>query len=48
MASIIGTASETLIRFMSELKSEGFIEQEGKTIYITDEEGLIDFANIGY
>ena len=48
MASIIGTASETLIRFMSELKAEGFIEQEGKTIFITNEEGLIDFANIGY
>jgi CRP-like cAMP-binding protein len=48
MASIIGTASETLIRFMSELKEEGFIEQEGKTIYITDEKGLIEFANISY
>ncbi len=48
MASIIGTASETLIRFMSELKQEGFIEQEGKTIYIIDEKGLIDFANISY
>ncbi|MFT6631402.1 MAG: CRP-like cAMP-binding protein [Bacteriovoracaceae bacterium] len=48
MASIIGTASETLIRFMSELKAEGFIEQEGKNIYIKDEEGLIEFANIMY
>lgn len=48
MASIIGTASETLIRFMSELKSEGFIEQQGKVIYLINEEGLIDFANISY
>lgn len=48
MASIIGTASETLIRFMSELKQEGYIEQAGKTIFITDEEGLLDFANIAY
>jgi CRP-like cAMP-binding protein len=48
MASIIGTASETLIRFMSELKQEGLIAQEGKTIFITDEKGLIDFANIAY
>jgi CRP-like cAMP-binding protein len=48
MASIIGTASETLIRFMSELKQEGFISQEGKTIYIDDEKGLLDFANISY
>ncbi|MEE2670908.1 MAG: Crp/Fnr family transcriptional regulator [Bdellovibrionota bacterium] len=48
MASIIGTASETLIRFMSELKQEGFIEQKGKVIYILDEPGLLDFANITY
>lgn len=48
MASIIGTASETLIRFMSELKQEGFIEQDGKTIYIINEEGLLNFANIAY
>lgn len=48
MASIIGTASETLIRFMSELKAEGYIEQEGKKIFIINEEGLLEFANIGY
>lgn len=48
MASIIGTASETLIRFMSELKQEGFIEQDGKVIFISDEKGLLDFANIAY
>jgi CRP-like cAMP-binding protein len=48
MASIIGTASETLIRFMTELKQEGFIEQEGKDIFIINEEGLVDFANISY
>jgi CRP-like cAMP-binding protein len=48
MASIIGTASETLIRFMSELKQEGFIEQQGKTIYLVDEKGLLEFANISY
>ena len=48
MASIIGTASETLIRFMSELKQEGLIAQSGKKIYIKDEEGLLNFAGIGY
>lgn len=46
MASIIGTASETLIRFFTEFKNEGIIEQEGKTIFIKDEEKLMDFANI--
>lgn len=48
MASIIGTASETLIRFFTEFKTEGLIEQEGKIIFIKDEEKLIDFANIIY
>lgn len=48
MASIIGTASETLIRFMSELKQEGLLAQEGKKIYITNEEALIDFAGVAY
>ncbi|MBT4792786.1 MAG: Crp/Fnr family transcriptional regulator [Halobacteriovoraceae bacterium] len=46
MASMIGTASETLIRFFTELKNEGLIEQEGKIIFILDEEKLLDFANI--
>jgi len=48
MASIIGTASETLIRFFTEFKAEGLIEQEGKTIFIIDEDKLMDFANIPY
>lgn len=48
MASIIGTACETLIRFMSELKSEDLIRQEGKKIFITDEKGLIEFAGLNY
>jgi len=48
MASMIGTASETIIRFMSEFKEEGLISQEGKTIYITNEPALIELANINY
>lgn len=48
MASIIGTASETLIRFLSELKQEKLISQDGKRIYIEDERGLLDFAGILY
>lgn len=46
MASIIGTASETLIRFFTEFKNEALIEQEGKTIYIINEKKLLQFANI--
>lgn len=48
MASIVGTATETLIRFISELRDEGIIDQEGKEVTILDEEKLIKFANLGY
>lgn len=48
IASMIGTASETVIRFISEFKEEGLIEQEGKIIFILDEDRLLEFANIHY
>lgn len=46
MATMIGTANETLIRFMSEFKEAGILEQEGKTIFIKNEEELLNWANI--
>ena len=46
IASMVGTANETVIRFISEFKDEGLIEQEGKTIFIVDEERLVEFANL--
>ncbi len=48
MATMIGTANETLIRFMTEFKEAGILEQEGKVIYITNEEELLNWANINY
>lgn len=48
IASMIGTASETVIRFMTEFKDEGLIEQEGKVIFISDEEGLVNLANLNF
>lgn len=48
IASIIGTANETVIRFISDFKHEGLIEQEGKTLYILDEKRLLQFANLNY
>jgi CRP-like cAMP-binding protein len=48
MATMIGTANETLIRFMTEFKEAGIIEQDGKTIFIKDEEELLNWANINY
>lgn len=48
MATMIGTANETLIRFMTEFKDAGIIEQIGKTIYIKNEEELLNWANLNY
>jgi CRP-like cAMP-binding protein len=48
IASIVGTAHETIIRLISEFKDEGILEQEGKIIYILDEEKLLEFANLDY
>ncbi|MBT3981603.1 MAG: Crp/Fnr family transcriptional regulator [Bacteriovoracaceae bacterium] len=48
MASFIGTATETLIRCISELKEEGVVTQEGKNIIITNEEKLLEFARLSY
>ena len=48
LASMVGTATETLIRIMSDLKQEGVIEQDGKIILINDEKKLIKFANLSY
>lgn len=48
MASLIGTATETLIRVLSEFKEEGLIEQSGKTLFVSNEEELISLANVSY
>jgi len=46
MASMIGTANETIIRFISEFKDEGILKQEGKTIFIMNVEKLEQTANL--
>lgn len=48
IASIVGTAHETIIRLISEFKDEGIMEQEGKVMYIIDEDKLLEFANLDY
>lgn len=48
IASIVGTAHETIIRLVSEFKDEGILEQEGKVIFILDEDKLLEFANLDY
>ena len=44
MSTMIGTAPETLIRFISEFKEAGLIEQEGKTIFVTNESKLLEWT----
>ncbi len=48
LASLVGTATETVIRFVSELKEERVIAQDGKKIIILDEEKLLSFSNTSY
>lgn len=47
LASMVGIANETAIRLISEFKEDGLIIQNGKSIYIADEDKLIEYANMG-
>lgn len=46
LASMLGTATETIIRSLSDLKNDGIIEQEGKTLIIKKQSALADIADI--
>ena len=46
IANLVGTATETAIRLLSDLKNEGVISLEGKKIQIADVNRLIKIANI--
>lgn len=46
IANLVGTATETAIRLLSELKSEGVVALQGKQIQITDLQRLVRIANI--
>lgn len=48
VASMVGTANETVSRIVSEFKDEKLIEQDGKTIYILNEAKLLELANLNY
>ncbi len=45
LATIVGTATESLIRTLSDLKEEGLIEMEGREILIGNARGLEALAN---
>ena len=46
LAAIVGTATETLVRTLTDLKREQLIATEKKKIRILDEQGLIRVGNI--
>ena len=46
LANVVGTATETAIRLLSEFKSDNIIELPGKKIKIIDLPHLIKTANI--
>ncbi len=46
LSNIVGTATESIIRLLSEFKSRGLIEVNGRKIKILDKPGLKFIANI--
>ncbi|MBP9674611.1 MAG: Crp/Fnr family transcriptional regulator [Bacteriovoracaceae bacterium] len=46
MASMVGMATESLMRLLSQLEEEGYIEKDGKKIIITNEQGLIALSKV--
>lgn len=46
IANIVGTATESAIRLLSEFKKDGIIELEGKKIKIVDSQKLVKTANL--
>ena len=45
LANLIGTATETVIRLLSDFKDEKFIEIEGRKVILLDKEGLKKASN---
>ena len=46
LANIVGTATETVIRLLSEFKEDKLLETEGRKISLLDKKGLEKVANI--
>jgi len=46
LASLVGTAKETAIRFLSELKDEGVVSSQGSTITILRPEALVKISQM--
>ncbi|MCO6494266.1 MAG: Crp/Fnr family transcriptional regulator [Bacteroidetes bacterium] len=48
IANIVGTATESTIRLLSEFKKDGIIDMVGKKIKVIDKDKLVKTANISY
>ena len=46
LANMVGTATESLIRLMTEMKKEGLVETQGKKISIANEGALKSAADL--
>lgn len=46
LANIVGTATESVSRLLSKLKDEGMIEMKGRKILITNQDALLETANL--
>lgn len=46
LASMVGTAKETLVRLLQEFKKAGYIETMGRSIRIIDRKGIVNAANV--
>ena len=46
LANYVGTATETLIRLLKELKDEGIIETETRKIFINDAKKLVRASQV--
>ncbi len=46
LANIVGTATESVIRLLSEFKDDNYVELNGRKIIILDIKGLIKTANV--
>ncbi|MCK9481218.1 MAG: Crp/Fnr family transcriptional regulator [Bacteroidia bacterium] len=48
IANIVGTATESTIRLLSEFKKDGMIDMVGKKIKVVDKDRLVKTANVAY
>jgi CRP-like cAMP-binding protein len=46
LANIVGTATESVIRLLSEFKNDGLVELTGRRIKILNRKGLEKISNI--